>query len=112
MNIILKIEMLIVSLLMIIIIVHTLKTKIMNIKYSILWLIMPVIYVLFAIFSEPMIKFANALGFEVLSNMIFFLTFGMLFAICFSLTIIVSKLNKRVVELTQEISLLKSKGDK
>ena len=38
---------------------------------------------------------------------IFFLIFGIFFIICFSLTIITTNLKKRIVELTQEISLLK-----
>ena len=54
-----------------------------------------------------MIQIANMLGFELLSNMIFFITVGILFIICFSLTIIVSNLNKKIVQLSQEIALLK-----
>ncbi len=107
MNGLLKVEMIVISLLVIVMIIYTLKNNNLSVKYSVVWLIIPIVFLGFTIFSEPMIKFANFLGFELLSNFIFFLIFGIFFIICFSLTIITTNLKKRIVELTQEISLLK-----
>ena len=107
MNVLLKIEMIIISLLTLGLIISKLKSKNMNTKYSILWLLLPIFFLIMALFSDFMIQIANKLGFVLLSNMIFFITVGILFIICFSLTIIVSNLNKRITQLTQEIALLK-----
>lgn len=107
MNIVLKIEMITIALITLALIIYMLKNKSMSIKYSILWLILPIVFIIFALFSEPLVILANKLGFELLSNMVFFITVGMLFAICFSLTIIVSNLNQKVKSLNQEIALLK-----
>ena len=107
MNILLKIEMILISLFTLALIISKLKSKNMSIKYSILWLILPIAFLLIALFSDFMISLANKLGFVLLSNMIFFITVGILFIICFSLTVIVSNLNKKITELTQEIALLK-----
>lgn len=107
MNVLLKIEMILVSLIILALIINKLKNKNMSIKYSILWLLLPILFLLMALFSNLMIQIANMLGFELLSNMIFFITVGILFIICFSLTIIVSNLNKKIIQLSQEIALLK-----
>ncbi len=107
MNVLLKIEMILISLITLALIISKLKNKNMSIKYSILWLLLPILFLLMALFSNTMIQIANMLGFELLSNMIFFITVGILFIICFSLTIIVSNLNKKIVQLSQEIALLK-----
>lgn len=107
MNVLLKIEMIIISLFTLGLIISKLKSKNMSTKYSILWLLLPIFFLIIALFSDLMIQIANKLGFVLLSNMIFFITVGILFIICFSLTIIVSNLNKKITQLTQEIALLK-----
>ena len=109
MNILLKIEMIIISLVVLSLVIIMLKNKNMSIKYSVVWLIIPVVFMMFALFSDPLITFANKIGFELLSNLVFFITFGILFTITFSLTVIVSNLKRRIVELTQEISMLKER---
>ena len=107
MNIILKMEMIIIAIIVLAAIMKYLKSKSMTIKYSILWLLLPIIFLIMALFSDQMIKLANFFGFELLSNMIFFITVGILFIINFSLTVIVSNLQKKITLLTQEISMLK-----
>lgn len=111
MNITLKIEMVLVAVITLFLIIHVLNNKNMSIRYSIVWMILPLFFLIMALFSDQMIELANSLGFELLSNMIFFITCGILFIISFSLTIIVSNLNKKMVKLTQEVALLK-KEDK
>ena len=103
-------EMVFIALIVLSTIMKFLKSKSMTIKYSILWLILPFVFLLVALFSEQMINLAHFLGFELLSNMIFFVTVGILFVIAFSLTVIVSNLQKKVVLLTQEIAMLKKEN--
>ena len=103
----LKIEMIIISLVFFIFIIKMLKGKKMSIKYSLMWLLIPLFFAVFVLFSDIVINYANKLGFEVLSNFVFFMVIGLLFIICFSLTIIVTYLNQKIITLTQEISMLK-----
>lgn len=107
MRIALKIEMIIISLVFFVFIVKMLKSKKMSIKYSLMWLLIPLFFAVFVLFSDIIINFANKLGFEVLSNFVFFMVIGLLFIICFSLTIIVTHLNQKIIALTQEIAMLK-----
>ena len=110
MRISLKIEMIIILLISFVFIVKMLKSKKMSIKYSLMWLLIPLFFTIFVLFSDKIIHFANNLGFEVLSNFVFFMVIGLLFIICFSLTIIVTHLNQKIIALTQEIAMLKKEG--
>ena len=110
MRISLKIEMIIILLISFVFIVKMLKSKKMSIKYSLMWLLIPLFFTIFVLFSDTIIHFANNLGFEVLSNFVFFMVIGLLFIICFSLTIIVTHLNQKIIALTQEIAMLKKEG--
>lgn len=57
-------------------------------------------------------RFSKILGFETTSNMIFLITIFILFYIVFNLTLKLSKEQERIVNLTQEMSILKSKVEK
>ena len=47
------------------------------------------------------------LGFELMSNMIFFFGFSILILICFGMTKSISKEKEKVAVLTQELAILK-----
>jgi hypothetical protein len=81
----------------------------MSIKSSITWLILPIIFVIIAIFPEPLTKFAHWLGFETLANFIFLITIALLIVLCFFLTLAVSKQQQKITKLIQELSILKKK---
>ena len=111
MSVLLKIEMIIVSLITFVVIIKMLKSKKMSIRYSVMWILLPLFFLVFVLFSGSIVKIANYLGFEVLSNFVFFIIIGLLLIICFSLTAIVTHLNQKVTELVQEVAILK-KGNK
>ncbi len=106
---VLKIEMAIGAILLFIIILIGLKKNSLSVKYSIPWILLPVVFLLLIIFSEPLNNFAHFLGFETLSNLLFVAIIGLLLILIFSLTVIVSKQQKQIKTLIQEVSLLKHK---
>lgn len=61
-----------------------------------------------AIFPNALIKIANLVGFQTVSNMVIGVLLVILFFITMSLTVIVSAQKRKITLLVQEISLLKS----
>lgn len=105
-----RIEMIVISLLLVIFLLIILKKNYMFIKYSSVWLLSCFLMLLFALFPGALEKISSFMGFEVLSNMVFFIMIGILFFITISLTIIVSSQRRKIDLLIQEVSLLKGKN--
>ena len=101
--------MTIAAIILLIIITICLKKNSMSIKSSIAWLLLPIVFIVIAIFPEPLASFANWLGFETLSNFIFLIVIALLIVICFFLTINLSKQQTKITKLIQELSILKDK---
>lgn len=83
-----------------------------NIKYSLVWFGLFGLMLLFLILPNFLSFVKDALGFKIESNMIFSLFIIVLVFISIALTIIVSKQDKKIRLLIQEISVLKKKIDK
>lgn len=75
-------------------------------KYSLLWLALAIILLVFALFPGALFVLAYALGFEAPANFIFFIGLFCLMAITLSLTVIVSKQTLKIKNLTQRIALI------
>jgi len=108
----LQIEMTIAALLLLIIIAVGIKRSSISIKNSVAWLLLPIVFIIIAIFPDPLANFSNWLGFETFANFIFVVIIGLLIVLCFSLTISNSKQQNQITKLNQEISILKHKDDK
>lgn len=96
-----------ISLLALIII--SLKKNRISTKSSIAWLLLPIVFLLIAIFPEPLAALSNWLGFETLSNFIFLTTIALLIVLCFFLTVVISHQQVQITKLIQEISIIKYK---
>ena len=107
-----QIEMTIAAIILFIIIIICLRRNSMSIKSSIIWLLLPVVFALIAIFPDPLTKLAHWLGFETLANFIFLVAIALLIILCFSLTLAVNKQQQTITKLIQEISILKKKNKK
>ncbi|MBR5647933.1 DUF2304 domain-containing protein [Candidatus Saccharibacteria bacterium] len=105
----LQIEMSITAIVSFILILIFLKRSSLSVKNSLAWLLLPLICLIIAIFPEPLSNFSSWLGFETPSNFFFLIFIGVLFAICFFLTISISKQQKIITKLVQEVSILKNK---
>lgn len=105
----LQVEMAIAAIILLIIIVLSLKRNSMSIKNSVAWLLLPIAFIVIAIFPGPFADFANWLGFETLANFIFVVIIALLIILCFSLTHTVSRLQSQITTLIQELSIMKEK---
>lgn len=105
----LQIEMTIAAIVLFILIAVFLKKNSMSIKSSVAWLLLPIVFIIIAIFPDPIARFANWLGFETFSNFLFLIIIGLLVIICFFLTINLSKQQTKITKLIQELSILKEK---
>lgn len=96
------------ALLFFIYVLKNIKHQKLTIKNSIIWIILAlgiIIAVLGATFFE---KAANWVGIKNLSNLSFYIGFLFLIFVCFNITKIISIQNKKIINLTQELALLKS----
>lgn len=107
----LQIEMTIAAIVLFILIFILLKRNSMSIKSSVAWLLLPIVFLIIAIFPNPLSDFANWLGFETFSNFLFVIIIALLILICFFLTINLSKQQIIITKLIQELSILKSKDN-
>lgn len=84
------------------------KSK-LNIKYSVIWLILFGILFIFLIIPGFLETITKILGFSLSSNMIFSLLIAALVVINIWVTGIVSSQDKKIRLLIQEVSILKKK---
>lgn len=88
---------------------HQVAQSKLLLKYSLLWMTLAVASIFSALFPDPLFAASKALGFEAPSNFIFFIALFFLFAICLSLSIIVSKQALRIKNLVQQEALIEKR---
>lgn len=96
-----------VALLFLVIVLRTLKSKKISVKLSLLWFLTSLLLMAASIFVEKVIMFSGILGFEEAVNMVFFFGLFVVLSISFCLCIVISKQQKTITILIQEISMLK-----
>lgn len=100
------------SVFIIISILILLRKKKVNIKYSLIWIILFTILLIATIIPGFLVWITHLLGFKTASNMVFSLILAVLVIITITLTMIVSKQDKKIRLLIQEVSMLKKRfGD-
>lgn len=112
MNFRLQIEMIVAAIALLVFVLALLRRNYVSVKSAIVWLLLPVVFVLIAIFVEPLTILVKWLGFNMLSNFIFVIIIGLLLLLCFFFTIVISKQQRQITELIQELSILKQKVKK
>lgn len=105
----LQIEISIAAVILLLLIIVSLAKNRLSVRHSIAWLLLPIIFILIAIFPQPLESLANWLGFETLSNFIFLIVIALLILICFFLTLSNSRQQEQITKLNQELSILKAK---
>ncbi len=109
MSVNLTIAVAIIFVLMMLIIINKVRKGKLQLAYSIFWIISGIILIIVLLIPNCISNITNLLGFEVISNMIFFITIVMAFYLILQLMTELSKEAKRNVSLIQEISLLKKR---
>lgn len=90
-------------------ILHWLKIKALNLKYSLLWLLSGVVMGILVIFPETLLWVSKLTGIQ--TPMYALITFAIAFAIAIlmSITSIVSRQNRKIRTLIQENALLEKR---
>lgn len=108
----LTIQIILFCIFMLGIIVYLVHRNLFTIKYSLIWLISIMAFLLSALIPNFLGHIRLLLGFELMSNMFFSILIGMLMFFTLSLTVIVSKQKESIRLLTQEISIIKAMVNK
>lgn len=90
-------------------IIHLLSNKKLALKYTLLWLVVGVLMLVFVIFPGIIKTFSDAFGFQNHMNALYLLIIGFLVILCISLTSIVSKQTGRIKKLTQNMALIEER---
>lgn len=91
------------------IIIHLLKKKKLDLKYTLLWLIAAAVLLLVTIFPGTVYYISSFLGITTPINSALVLAGMFIIVILITITSIVSSLNNRLRSLTQEIALLEKR---
>jgi hypothetical protein len=84
------------------------KTKIhqVDLKYALIWFFVGIIYLLFDLIPQLQSFVTDVLGISTPVTMLVFLAIGFIFAIIFTLTVIVSTQTSKIRRLIQEIGIM------
>lgn len=109
MNIRTQIIVVAVTLIAIFLIVNKVRRKEIELKYSLLWILLGAGVILFACIPQLTSWMAGLMGIGQPINMLFFIGFCFAILIIFSLSVAISKLSTKVKKMAQEIALLEEK---
>lgn len=91
------------------IIIHLLRKKDLNLKYSLIWLFSGIVMLIVSLFPEIIYKLSNILGIYDVTNTVFMVEGVFVLFILLSITSIVSHLNEKNRKLVQKIGLLEKR---
>lgn len=106
MNRTLQISLILGVLLYLYILISLMRKKSLNLKYTLLWIFSGIVMQIIALFPSILVKFTSSIGIIDVTNGLFALILFFIFIILMSITSIVSKMNDKNKQLTQEFSLL------
>ncbi len=89
-----------------IIILYYLKKQMLELKYTLIWLLAGVVMGIMIFFPELLVYFVRALGIESSMNGLYVLAFAFIISILMMLTSIASRQALKIKILIQEISML------
>ena len=112
MSIRLKVFLFVIWLLIFLFLMYNLKSKKADIKYILPWLMLDGGMVVITAFPQILTFFCRLFGIETPSNMLFFFGLVFLAMIVFSMSLVISKLNSEIRDLTQRLALYEDKEGK
>lgn len=107
----LSLSVILIATLLLIYIVRDIKRGELNIKNSVLWIILDIAVIVCTFSMKALRAAADFFGVEVVSNLLFFMALIFLFIVAYNLTKKISAQNKRILTLTQELALLRKDID-
>ena len=107
----LRIILLIVLLITLLVIIKEVRSKKLELQYTITWLFLMVVLLFSVLFPDVLYALTDLVGITLPINMIFLLGFAFSLIVIYRLTVAVSKLSNETKELTQEIAILKKEKE-
>lgn len=92
-----------------VLILHYLKNKMLELKYTLIWLFAGLVMGLLIVFPEILLIFIRLLGIESNMNGLFIMCFAFVIMTLMTLTSIVSRQNMKIRILIQELSTLEKR---
>ena len=93
-------------------IIYLIKNEIIELKYSLLWFTLAFTLLILSFCPGIVILISAFLGIGLPVNSLYLIAIFFILLIIISLTVVISKMHKSIIRLTQEISLIKMKVDK
>lgn len=98
--------------LMTLFIINLIRRDRLIMRYALIWFTLSIILLLCVLMPQVLDIIAGFFGFAVTANMLFLIAFLTLTAICISLSMIVSRQQKMLIALVQEVSTLRMEIEK
>lgn len=92
-----------------ILILYYLKKRMLELKYTLLWLVAGAIMGIMIFFPQLLVRFVRMLGIESNMNGLFVLCLGFILAILMSLTSIVSRQSAKIRLLVQQLAIMEKR---
>lgn len=109
MSIALRVSLLLGILVYLVLIFILLRKKSLNLKYSLLWIFMAIVLLIMVIFPQIVTFIAHIIGIVSPINAIFLAFIFFILLLLISLTSIVSKQQRKIKTLIQNVSILEKK---
>lgn len=109
MNIGLKIFLIFFAALFFLVIIRMVKKKYLELYYSIVWLLTGMSFLILAIFDNILVFISKVIFVKEPVNALFLIVLFFVIIILLTLTVALSKITRRIVDLSQEIALIKKK---
>lgn len=81
----------------------------LQLNYSIIWLFLGISFILLSLFPQILYSISNLLNIKEPVNALFLIIVFFLILILFSFTVIISKMKKQILSLSQEVGMLEEK---
>ena len=91
-------------------IINLVKKEKLDEKYSILWLMMGGVTLFVSIFPEIITKVANRFNVYYAPSLMFLFAILVIVICVIHITVVITKLNKMIIRLNQELAILKEKN--
>jgi hypothetical protein len=89
------------------ILINMIKKYKVELKYSILWILISLLTISFSVFPRIFYTLSNFMGVELPVNALFLTAIFACFVILFSISLVLSKATNKIKDLSQEIGILK-----
>lgn len=108
----LRTTLIIGSVLFFVFIINMVRTKKLELKYALIWILTSLSFIIMSVFPETVFFVARMLEVEVAANALFLCIIFLMLLMVFALTVAVSRQASRIKRLVQEMGLLKSEIEK